>query len=191
VANTNKPFGFRPVGKSGSNYNSAGRTAYPISSNYGTAIYNGDIVTLASGYLAAGTTSNAIVGVFQGCEYTDPTTKRPPWSNYYPGSIVASDIVAYVVDDPNQQFLVQVLGVAAVTCIGRNALTDTSVSGSTVYGLSGQQLGTPATGNATYTWKIVGVYDAIGDNDVLSAYSEVIVIPNNHLYKGGTGTAGV
>ena len=191
MANTNKPFGFRPVGKSGANYNNSGNNAYPISSSYGTAIYNGDIVTLSGGYLAAGATSNAIVGVFQGCKYTDPTTKRPTWSNYYPGSIAASDIVAYVSDDPNQQFLVQVLGVAAVTCIGRNALTDTSVSGSTVYGLSGQQLGTPATGNATYTWKIVSVFDAIGDNDVTSAYSEVIVIPNNHLYKGGTGTAGV
>jgi len=191
VANTNKPFGFRPVAKSGSNYNNSGGTAYPISSSYGTAIFNGDIVTLSGGYLAAGSTSNAIVGVFQGCRYTDPTTKRPTWSNYYPGGIAASDIVAYVADDPNQQFLVQVLGVAAVTCIGRNAQTDTSVSGSTVYGLSGQQLGAPATGNATYTWKIVSVFDAIGDNDVLSAYSEVIVIPNNHLYKGGTGTAGV
>ena len=33
--------------------------------------------------------------------YTDPTTQKPTFKNYYPGSIVASDIIANVIDDPN------------------------------------------------------------------------------------------
>ncbi len=58
-------------------------------------------------------------------------------------------------------------------------------------GQSGQQVGVPATGNSTYPWKVVGVYEDAEDNDVAAAYANLIVIPNNHLYKGGTGTAGV
>ena len=46
------------------------------------------------------------IGVFNGVFYTDPTTKKPTFSNFYPGSINASDIVANVIDDPNTLFLV-------------------------------------------------------------------------------------
>jgi len=190
MANTNKAFGFRPVGANGAGYDTQGLTSYPISANYATSIFQGDVVTLASGYLAAGTTSGAIVGVFVGCNYTDPTTGKPTWSNKYVQTN-ASDIVAMVADNPNQLFVVQCSGIAAATCIGRNAQVDTGTSGNTTTGVSGQQVGVPATGNATYTFKVVGVYEADGNNDVTSAYADLIVAVNNHLYKGGTGTAGV
>jgi hypothetical protein len=191
MANTNKAFGFRPVGKVGSNYDNEGLTQYKISNAYGTAIFQGDSVKLSGGYLALGTTGAAVVGVFQGCFYIDPTTGKPTWKNYYPGSIAQDGIVALVNDDPNAEFLVQCSGIAAVTCVGRNVDLDTAVAGSTTTGQSGQQVGVPATGNATYPWKVVGVSTVSGEDDVLSAHANLIVIPNNHLYKGGTGTAGV
>jgi len=191
MANTNKAFGFRPVGKVGSNYDNEGLTQYKISNTYGTALYQGDAVTLSGGYLAIASAGAAIVGVFQGCFYVDPTTGKPTWKNYYPGSVAQDGIVALVNDDPNAEFLVQCSGVAAVTCVGRNADLVTSTSGSNTTGQSGQQVGVPATGNATYPWKVVGVSTVAGEDDVLSAYANLIVIPNNHLYKGGTGTAGV
>ncbi len=96
MANVNKPFGFRPVGKVGSNYDNQGLTQYKISNNYGTALYQGDSVKLSGGYLAISTTGAAIVGVFQGCYYIDPTTGKPTWKNYYPGSIAQDGIVALV-----------------------------------------------------------------------------------------------
>ena len=37
--------------------------------------------------------------------YTDPTTQKPTFRNSYPGSIAASDITAFVVDDPDAVFL--------------------------------------------------------------------------------------
>ena len=49
--------------------------------------------------VAAGGTG-LILGVFNGCFYTDPTTGKPTFSNYYPGSTNASDIMANVIDDP-------------------------------------------------------------------------------------------
>lgn len=191
MANVNKPFGFRPVGKTGSNYDNQGLTQYKISNAYGTALFQGDAVTLSGGYLAIATAGNAVVGVFQGCYYIDPTTQKPTWKNYYPGSIAQDGIVALVNDDPNAQFVVQCSGIAAATCVGRNADLVTSTAGNTSTGQSGQQVGVPATGNATYPWKVVGVYADVDDNDVAAAYANLIVIPNNHLYKGGTGTAGV
>ena len=191
MANVNKPFGFRPVGKTGSNYDNQGLTQYKISNNYNTNLFQGDAVTLSGGYLAIATAGNPVVGVFQGCYYVDPTSGKPTWKNYYPANTAQDGIVALVNDDPNAQFVVQCSGTAAVTCVGRNADLVTSVSGSTTTGVSGQQVGVPATGNATYQWKVVGVYEDDEDNDVLLDYANLIVIPNNHLYKGGTGTAGV
>ena len=48
-----------------------------------------------------------VVGVFNGCFYTDPTTNKPTFSNSYPGSISASDIMANIIDDPGATFEVQ------------------------------------------------------------------------------------
>jgi len=191
MPNVNKAFGFRPVGKVGSNYDNEGLTQYKISNTYGTALYQGDAVTLSGGYLAIASAGAAIVGVFQGCFYVDPTTGKPTWKNYYPGSVAQDGIVALVNDDPNAEFLVQCSGVAAVTCVGRNADLVTSTAGSATTGQSGQQVGVPAASNSSYPWKVVGVSTVSGEDDVLSAYANLIVIPNNHLYKGGTGTAGV
>jgi len=190
MANTNKAFGFSPIGRVGSTVANQGDTQYRISSNYGTAIFQGDLVTLASGYLAA-YSSGAALGVFIGCQYTDPTTKKTTFKNYYPGSIVASDIVAFVVDDPSASFVAQASGTPGNTAIGRNAQIDTAVSGSTTTGISGLQIGTPATGNATYELKIIGVNQSPNVNDLTSAYTQLIVKINNHLYGSSTGTAGV
>ena len=187
MANTNKAFGFRPVGRLGSTVANNGNTSYSIASNYGTAIYQGDCVTLSGGYLTVAT-AGPIVGVFVGCQYTDPTTKKTTFKNYYPASVVASYIVAFVVDDPSATFVVQCSGIAAVTAPGRNAVIVTSTAGSATTGISGQQVDVPVTGNAV---KVIGVYNAPDVNDVLSAYAELIVKINNHLYNSGTGTAGV
>ena len=69
---------------------------------------------------AALTTLPGVVGVFLGCSYTNPTTKQKLFSQYYPGSIVADDIFAYVADDPNALFKV-------VNCAGATA--DDAASG--------------------------------------------------------------
>ena len=42
--------------------------------------------------------STAVVGVFNGVFYNDPTTQKPTYANYYPGGIAASDITAFVTD---------------------------------------------------------------------------------------------
>ena len=48
-----------------------------------------------------------VAGVFLGCRYYSIAQKKPFWSNYWPGTTDASgDVQAFVVTDPNAQFIV-------------------------------------------------------------------------------------
>jgi hypothetical protein len=191
MANVNKPFGLRPLGKVGSNVNSDGDTQYRIASNTTDAIFQGDTVTLSGGYVIKATPGAAkILGVFLGCQYTDPTTKKTTFKNYYPGAVVASDIVATIVDDPYALFLVQASGVAANTCVGKNADLVQTAAGNTTTGVSGLELSTGTLGtSADLNVKVVGISSVPGEGDVTSAYANLIVRINEHLYSEPTAGA--
>ena len=111
------PFGLRPIGRLDSGSLEVFRQ-YPIASGYGTAIATGDIVHLVDGgtattiekQSAVGTSAMDIVGVFLGCSYTDPNTNQKTFSQLFPASTAADDIMAYVVDDPNVLFTIQADG---------------------------------------------------------------------------------
>ena len=194
MANVNKAFGLRPLGKLGSNYNSDGNTQYKIASGTATAIFQGDTVTfgaaggVSTGFIVKHTAASPnILGVFIGCQYTDPTTKKTTFKNFYPGSIAASDIVAFVVDDPYAQFLVQASGVAGVISIGQNADLVQTASGNTTTGVSGLELNTSSLGAASdLNVKILGVTADPSNSDLTAANADLIVTINEHLYKAPT-----
>lgn len=194
MANVNKAFGLRPLAKLGSNYNSDGDTQYRIASGTATAIFQGDTVTfgvsggVSTGFIVKHTPAAPnILGVFLGCQYTDPTSKKPVWRNYYPGGIAADDIVAFVVDDPNAQFLVQASGVAGNAAIGQNANLVQTVAGNTITGISGLELNTGSLGAASdLNVKVIGVTTDPSNSDLTAAYADLIVIINEHLYRGPT-----
>ena len=110
------PFGLRPIGRLDSGSLEVMRQ-YPIASAYGTDIAMGDIVQLVDGGTATtiekqsgtgdDTTDIDIVGIFMGVSYTDPNSKQKVFSQLWPASTVASDAMAYVVDDPNVLFTIQ------------------------------------------------------------------------------------
>lgn len=107
------PYGLEPINLIGGLPFAGATRQIPIGNNYGTAIYNGDVVQLnSSGNVIITTLQNnaaplaGVVGVFLGCSYTNPTTKQKLFSQYYPGSVAADDIFAYVADDPNALFKV-------------------------------------------------------------------------------------
>ena len=81
MANQDAPFGLRPVRTS---ISSQQQNRYRVANNYGTAIFQGDLVALDPDgtitRVAAGGTG-LILGVFNGCEYTDPTTKKATFTN--------------------------------------------------------------------------------------------------------------
>ena len=116
MSSTAAPFGLRPIGRLDNGSQEVFRQ-YPIESAYGTNIAMGDIVQLVDGGTATtiekqsatgdDTTAIDMVGIFMGCSYTDPNTKQKVFSQLWPASTVASDAMAFVVDDPNVLFAIQ------------------------------------------------------------------------------------
>ena len=109
MANVSEKFGLRPYRKLDGTPLVGAQNRYTIASGYATAIYQGDLVEpLTSGNIQkhGANTSDAVVGVFNGVFYTDPTTQKPTFKNFYPGGIAADDITAFVIDDPDAVFLV-------------------------------------------------------------------------------------
>ena len=198
MANKDAAFGFRPVGKLGSAVNNSGTTKYRIADNQAGAIYKGDIVfigngsdagtgvTPAAGYIgpAAAGQSNSI-GIFNGCFYIDPTSKKPTWSNYYPGSIniTVGTIDAYIYDDPNTLFEVQASGSLTYATVVGNNIDFAYTAGSTVNGQSKSELASSITGSgATDVLVIVGISEDPENSDAASANSNWIVRFNEHRY---------
>jgi len=191
MANIDKAFGLRALG----NLSATGgqkQFGYEIQDNQSGAIFQGDLVTVFDGYLVQfdPASHTAAVGVFNGCNYVDPTTGKPTFSNYYPGSvnITQGKIIADVIDDPNQLFTIQADEDVVQADIGKNA--DVVVgTGSTVTGVSAMELDSSTVANtAALNLKIVGFLSTpaneAGENNVV-----VVVKINEHLY-GSAGVAG-
>ena len=108
MAKTNKDaaFGLRAIGKVGQNRDNQGLGEYSISSGDTTQIFFQDAVSAtAAGTIHQAAASEAfLLGSLNGVFYTDPTTTKPTFANNYPGSIAASDIKAFVADDPYERF---------------------------------------------------------------------------------------
>ena len=187
MANLDQPFGFRAVGKLGSDINNEGTSQYKIKSGETDVIYQGDVVQLeTTGCITvSGNTTQGNIGVFNGCFYNDPTTKKPTWKNYYPGSITPTvgDIDAYIYDDPNQLFEVQANATLAQTAVGDNC-DQVYAAGSTVNGHSKSELG--AVAGASAQFRVVRISEDPDNSDIASANSNWIVRFNEHLYYANT-----
>jgi hypothetical protein len=145
MANSTTAYGLRALGKMGSNPSAGGQSQYQIVNNYSSSIYQGDIVTIgATGYLnpVQSSSTGSILGVFNGCLIeVNPTTKKPKWQNFYTQTNVAQgNIDAYVIDDPNQLYLVK----STNTALGQTAVGTSFgivyAAGSSTTGLSGSYL---------------------------------------------------
>ena len=191
MANTDKAFGFRPLG----NLSATGaqkQYGYEIADNQAGAIFQGDLVTIVAGYVVkfVPATHSAALGVFNGCFYIDPTTGKPTWKNYYPGSVNITEgtISADVLDDPSQLFLVQSDGVITQANIGKNADV-IGTGGSTVTGVSTMELNSATIADtAALNLKIVGLWNVPAN--ALGEFAVLVVKINEHLY-GSTGVKAV
>ena len=190
MANIDKAFGLRPQG----NLSATGgqkQFSYEIADNQAGAIFQGDLVTVYDGFLVQfdPATHTAAVGVFNGCNYVDPTTGKPTFSNFYPGSVNITQgvISAEVLDDPNQLFTIQADEDIVQADIGKNA--DVVVgTGNTTTGVSAMELDSSTVANtAALNLKIVGFYPLPGNETGTNAV--VVVKINEHLY-GSAGVAG-
>ena len=182
-------FGMKPVKMAGQSANTAGLGEYPVAAS-SSAIYNQDLVAMANtgtaAVAAAGTTHN--LGSLNGVFYTDATTSKPTFQNYLQGSNTASDIVAFITDDPNQIYEVRSnnSGASAQTDVGNTAEISYSAGASPNY-VSRTTLDDSTLGTATQQLKIVGVSRDPDNSDLTSANVVWRVVINEHFFGATTG----
>jgi hypothetical protein len=190
MANIDKAFGLRPIG----NLSATGaqkQYGYQIADNQAGTIFQGDLVVLTGGFISRflPASHTAAVGVFNGCNYNDPTTGKPTFSNFYPGSvnITSGQISADVLDDPNQLFLVQCDAGFVAADVGKNADV-IGTGGSTTSGISAMELNSSTLATtAALNLKVVGLYNDV--NNEFGTNAVVVVKINEHVY-GSAGVAG-
>jgi len=194
MASSATPSGAEPVGTLSASGSFTGKIRHiKIASAYDTSVFYGDFVKLvAAGTVEKAAVTTAVVagtvGIFVGCAYTDPNTKQKTFSQYWPADTVASDAVAYVVDDPKLVFQMQGDGSIAQTGLGNNVQA-ISTAGSTDIGRSRNALdaSTIATTN-TFPLRIVDFVDG-PDSAVGDSFTDCIVtwLPGSHAYDTALG----
>ena len=183
MANVDAAFGLTPVlHLSGNGYSRA--NVYTITSGLAENIFTGDVVIITSGGVLTPHTATEVnnIGVFGGVSYTAADGSYV-YSQYWPSGTVATDIIAYVYDDPYTVFKAQSAGTPAQTNIG-NCADIVAGAGSTTTGQSGFEIsGTMAAGTATC--KILGLFEAPDNAFGTNAIMEVLI--NEHLLKDSAG----
>ena len=190
MANVSEKFGLRPYRKLDGTPLVGAQNRYLISANNTTAIYQGDLVIAETdGTITRHVAQNstAVIGVFNGCFYTDPTTSKPTFKNFYPGSINASDITAFVVDDPDAVFLMDADATfARADCFKNYSVTN--ATGNNTTGISEVQLDVSESGtNASFIIQAMDISQDPGNSEETSANGNVLVRINKHFYRDGTG----
>tara|TARA_R110000782_G_scaffold29609_3_gene73492 strand:- start:3238 stop:3822 length:585 start_codon:yes stop_codon:yes gene_type:complete len=193
MANKDASFGLKPVRMIGGAPYNGGQSRYRIASSYGTAIYQGDLVMQVTGggveiHAVGGTVP--LIGVFNGCSYTDPTSGEQVFKNYYPASTAASDIIALIIDDPMVVFEIQADEAFPVADLLGNFDTIKTNAGSTKTGISGDEVdvSTGAT-TATLPLKIIDISQDPNNKDVGSSNTNVCAVIQNHVF--GVKSAGL
>jgi hypothetical protein len=194
MANQDAAFGLRPVRMVGGGPYTGGQSRYRIAANYGTAIFQGDMVMQVTGgtveiHADGGTVP--IVGVFNGCSFTDPTTGEQKFSNFYPASTNASDIIAFIIDDPLVVYEIQADAAFPVADLFGNFDIVYTTAGSTTTGISGSELevSTGAT-TAGLPLKAIDISADPENSDVATANTNVLVVIQNSIYgQKGAGLA--
>ena len=194
MANTNAPFGFRQYSGNGSapTYE---QVEVQIAYNATNIFYGDPVEPDANGLVVQGdgtTAAAGIAGIFVGCKYLSVSQKRTIWSNYWPGSDVASTstVYGYIINDPNARFIVQTGSTAATQSTVNLNVPYAIGSGNTANGISAATVDVAnAAVTTTLPFRVVSlVTDPPGSAGTeAGAYNYVIVAFNNVTTKNQTG----
>jgi len=198
MSSTSAPFGFR------ASFHNSGQIrpkAYTIASTYAANIFSGDPVKLVdAGTVQLGTSDGtrsgtvdgiSLLGIFAGCQFNDSLGK-PTVSPYWPSGTTATEIIAYVYDDPETLFNVQYSNpgtpgtTTMQTAVGEEMdWVVASPGGSTSTGLSTTQIGVIETTSGQF--QLTGFGNEVGDS-ITDAYIVAIVRINEHQYKAAVNS---
>ena len=181
-------FGLRAIGKVGQNRDAQGLSEYSVASSPTIIYFNDAVKAVNTGTIAVAATNQTLLGSLNGSFYTDPTTQKPTWRNYVP-SVAASDIVAFVSDDPYERFEIRSNNTAA------SAQTDVFLNASITY-LAGDSANyvsrtrlNDASINTTNTLQlqILGTTKDTGDNNIAQSHVVWVARINTHQFLTTTG----
>jgi len=186
MANTQAYNGFQQYSGTGS---APTYEQVPVQIAYNASpIFYGDPVNPdANGYVVVGVTTASsgntqIAGIFVGCKYLSVSQKRTIWSNYWPGSDVASTntVEGYIINDPNAKFVAQFGNVSVDQGYVNSAVGFNIGTGNTANGISGAYLATLGTTDTTFPFKVVSLLtDPPGANGTSTGpYAKAIVAFN-------------
>ena len=215
-------FGLIPSGALGATPSTGGQNKYKIDSGYGSSIYLGQPVQYDTaggandnpGYVINGqdAITRPTIGVFNGCFYTDATTNKPTFSSYFPRTTApanSEDIDAFIIDNPFQQYNVQLSTRLAATAILAQAqmgktlgLTvsalgaGSATSGSTISGQSNSQLTVGGSTGVANQWRLLRSAEDPENEDLItlpqlnpalaafSGLATVVVVANQSQWFG-------
>ena len=196
MANQDAAFGLRPLKTIGQQDDSTGFSSYWIDAGEGSVMYQGSLVgspATGTGYVDLQTAALVLnLGAFCGTFYVDPTTLKPTFKNYYPGSVTppsSGAVEAFVYDSPMQEYEIQSDndGASAVTDIFKCA-DIVGTGGSTLNGVSSMELDDSDIAVGPEQLKIVGLSRDPKNSDITAANVNWRVTVCEHLF--GPGSAG-
>ena len=181
------PYGLVPVGLIGGRSFAGATRSMKIASNYGTAIGKGDLVKRVNDGTITAFPATGTLGVFMGCSYTDPNSGQTTFNNQYPGSIVASDIEAFVVDDPDIVLKAAICSSGTtMATLGRTAIGNKasliSNTLNTANGRSKLAINSSVATTSTLPFQIIDVVDSTATGT--DTFQEVLVIYSAHTDNG-------
>ena len=205
MANRNtQGFGLKAAMRVGNTPSIQGQSKYEIDAGETNAIFNGepvkvDISASTGGYIVTAAAGTAAVGVLNGVVYTDATTLKPTFSNYYPAATTpanSEDVTAFVNDDPNQEYIIATdatLGGTLALRKSKIGLTyaTTAAAGSTTTGKSSVQLGISTAATTAKQLRMVRVAEDPENQEQTSANCSVVVKINLHQYTVGSLATGI
>lgn len=196
------PYGFKAINElNGLPYAGATRQ-FPIARSYATNLFYGDLVQLTTNgtliktsYDASSSPTSVIagaIGVFVGCQFTNPTTKQLQFSQYYPASTAADDILAFVIDDPSAVFKVVMVGQTSSESNTASTVgyANQSFIGTNVYAITGVA-GSVTTGNSKMAVSGDGPTNGTGNVRVATnslPFRVVALVPETAYTVTGTGS---
>jgi len=186
MANKDAAFGLRPIGKVGQNRDNQGLSEYNINTTTSTIYFQDPVKAVADGGITVAGAGVDLLGSLNGIYYTDLSTKKPTWSNHYEANNAATDVVAFVSDDPYERFEIQSAGTVSTADIFLVADIAYTAGDSANYVSKAEISGTMTSG-ASAQLRILGISKDIDNNDTASANVNVVVNINEHFLNSANG----
>jgi len=180
-------FGLRPIRKVGQNDDNNGLAEYSCNST-AAAYQNDGMEAQNDGTVGTAAAGDTLIGSLNGVFFTDATTSKPTFANNLVAGNAATDIVAFVNDDPYQMFEIRSnnTGASAATDVFNNADIEVTAGDASTNGISKSTLNDSTltgAGTGSAQLRVLGISRDPDNNEVGSANVVWRVMINEHFLK--------